>query len=224
MAFGGETIDNYGVIRPFPSMSMLVGLFANALGWRRVERARHQQLQDRLVFAARIDREPSEGTRITDFQTAQLGSADQSWTTSGEPEGRAGGAATYNSPHLRYRDYHPDMRVSVSVRLEAAEREPTLDCLAEALQSPERPLFIGRKSCLPSVPLFAEFSEGDSALAALLTVPVAEETATSCRLLWPNGEGADGVQASRTYLLTDQRNWVSGLHGGGRWVSEGVTP
>ena len=37
MAFGGETIDNYGVIRPFPAASMLTGLLANALGWRRVE-------------------------------------------------------------------------------------------------------------------------------------------------------------------------------------------
>ena len=47
MSFGGETIDNYGVIRWFPAASMLTGLFANALGWRRVDRARHQDLQDR---------------------------------------------------------------------------------------------------------------------------------------------------------------------------------
>ena len=37
MAFGGETIDNHGVTRRFPSASMLTGLFANALGWRRTE-------------------------------------------------------------------------------------------------------------------------------------------------------------------------------------------
>ena len=72
MAFGGETIDNYGVIRWFPSASMLTGLLANALGWRRIEREQHQRLQDRLVFAARIDREPATGVRLTDFQTAQL--------------------------------------------------------------------------------------------------------------------------------------------------------
>ena len=30
MAFGGETIDNLGVIRRFPSASMLTGLLANA--------------------------------------------------------------------------------------------------------------------------------------------------------------------------------------------------
>ena len=37
MAFGGETIDNIGVTRRFPSASMLTGLIANALGWRRID-------------------------------------------------------------------------------------------------------------------------------------------------------------------------------------------
>ena len=92
MAFGGETIDNYGVIRPFPAASMLTGLFANALGWRRVERERHQELQDRLVFAARIDREPhGGGLRIQDFQSAAINNTERSWTTRGRPEGSARG-------------------------------------------------------------------------------------------------------------------------------------
>ena len=39
MAFGGEAIDNLGVIRSFPAASMLTGMLANALGWRRVEGA-----------------------------------------------------------------------------------------------------------------------------------------------------------------------------------------
>ena len=120
MAFGGETIDNYGVIRDFPAASMLTGLLANALGWRRIERKRHQRLQDRLVFAARIDREPAGGVRLTDFQTAKLEKDDRGWTTRGVPEGRAGGANTYDAPHLRYRDYFADMRVTVALRLEPA--------------------------------------------------------------------------------------------------------
>ena len=33
VAFGGVTIDHIGVIRDFPALSMLTGLFANALGW-----------------------------------------------------------------------------------------------------------------------------------------------------------------------------------------------
>ena len=224
MAFGGETIDNYGVIRWFPSASMLTGLLANALGWRRVEREQHQRLQDRLVFAARIDREPTTSGRLTDFQTAQLSGKDQGWTTRGVPEGRAGGAATYDAPHLRYRDYFADMRVSVALRLEPEDELPTLDGLAVALQEPARPLFIGRKPCLPSDSLFGGFVQGDTALAALLAVPLVADAphVDTIRALWPDGEGRAEITPSRSYMLTDQRNWLSGLHGGGRLVCEGA--
>ncbi len=228
MAFGGETIDNYGVIRDFPAASMLTGLLANALGWQRIEGKRHQRLQDRLVFAARIDREPAGGVRLTDFQTAQLDKKDRGWTTRGLPEGRAGGANTYDSPHLRYRDYFADMRVTLALRLEPAADTPTLDDLARVLDEPKRPLFIGRKPCMPSSRLFRGFSdEGATALAVLMNIPIDESTRTPnelVRLIWPADEGVDDVMANRTYQLTDERNWVTGLHGGGRQVFEGSRP
>ena len=222
MAFGGETVDNYGVIRWFPAASMLTGLLANAFGWRRVEAERHQKLQDRLMFAARIDREPHVGVRLTDFQTAQLGAGDKGWTTRGAPEERAGGANTYNAPHLRYRDYFADMCVTVALRLEPDADDLTLDGLADALQEPARPLFIGRKPCLPSTSLFAGFNEGHTALGALVAWPLVDGTRNpeAVRTLWPDGEGVAGIDANRRYMLTDQRNWVSGLHGGGRAVCE----
>ena len=232
MAFGGETIDAYGVIRPFPAVSMLTGLLANALGWRRIERQRHQDLQDRIVFAARIDREPHGGLRMTDFQSAAINNTEQSWTTRGRPEGRGGG--TYQN-HLRYRDYHADMSVTVALRLDPADGDTTLDELADALEEPARPLFIGRKPCLPSRPLFGGFSEDETSLAALLSVPLPHPDAGTSRgnadrpvrLLWPDGEDAPDmtdVRLNRHSMLTDERNWVSGLHGGGRPVCEGTAP
>ena len=226
MAFGGETIDNYGVIRWFPAASMLTGLFGNALGWRRIERERHQSLQDRLVFASRIDREPAGGVRLRDFQTAQLNKDDGGWTTHGQPEGRAGGPNTYLAPHLRYRDYFADMRVTVAVRLRDEDESPTLDEVADALREPARPLFIGRKPCLPSAPFFADFIDAKTTLDALLNHPLGHEEARrdDIRLLWSAGEGSQDVKPNRDYMLTDERNWVSGLHGGGRRVFEGTCP
>lgn len=223
MSFGGETIDNYGVIRPFPATSMLTGLFANALGWRRIERERHQSLQDRLVFAARIDREPAGGVRLTDFQSAAINNSEQGWTTRGHPEGRAGG--TYQN-HLRYRDYFADMRVTIALRLHPESGTPTLDELATALQEPARPLFIGRKPCLPSAPLFAGFREGATALDALRAWPLADPGSdkSNIRTIWPQNEGVDDISSTHSYMLTDQRNWISGLHGGGRPVHEGRIP
>ena len=244
LAFGGETIDNYGVIRPFPAASMLTGLLANALGWRRVEQQKHQQLQDRLVFAARIDREPAGNVRLTDFQTAKLYEDDAGWTTRGRPEGREkspsykreGPAGRRSLTHLRHRDYYADMRVTVALRLEPAEEDPRLDNLAAALQEPARPLFLGRKPCLPSRPLFGGWVEGDTALAALLNVlvdrpqdaPVDNLLEKYLRVQWPEGEGVAAADIApnrpEPAMLTDQRNWISGLHGGGRYVHESRIP
>ena len=219
MSFGGETVDNLGVIRSFPAVSMLTGLLANALGWRRVERQRHQDLQNRLVFAARIDRESHGGLSMQDFQSAAINNTEQSWTTRGRPEGRAGG--TYQN-HLRYRDYHADMRVTIALRLESPSGDPALDALGEALLEPARPLFIGRKPCLPSLPLFGGYSDGSTTLEALLSVPLADERAgrPTIRVQWPEGEGADVVEPSQAQMITDERNWVSGLHGGGRPIRQ----
>ena len=223
MSFGGETVDNNGVIRPFPAVSMLTGLFANALGWRRIERERHQNLQDRIVFAARIDREPADGARMTDFQSAAINNSEKAWTTRGRLEERKGGS--YRN-HLRYRDYFADMQVTVALRLNPESDIPTLDDLAAALQEPERPLFIGRKPCLPSAPLFAGFQEAATTLEAIQEWHPAGENANqpNTRAIWPGNEGINGIRPARSYMLTDQRNWISGLHGGGRPVHEGRIP
>ena len=64
-------------------------------------------------------------------------------------------------------------------------------------------------------------------LAALLAVPLPDDADSRrpVRMQWPAREGGavpDGVSVSRHAMLTDERNWVSGLHGGGRPVVEGT--
>ena len=233
MAFGGEAVDHYGVTRRFPTASMITGLLANALGWRRTESDAHQQLQDRLVFAARIDREPASGWRMRDFQTAQLKFNDTGWTTRGTPEGRKGGRNTYRSPHIRYRDYLVDMVVTVVLGLEPPQDTPDLDRLAAALQQPARPLFIGRKPCLPSAPLFERFVEDRTPIDALLNLPLSDTRGSGqpqtvrrdVRLLWSADDHPQRIRSIRTYHVTDQRNWnSSSLHGGSRSVCEATVP
>jgi CRISPR system Cascade subunit CasD len=220
-AFGGVTIDQVGVTRDFPAASMLTGLIGNALGLVRTDSAAHQRLQDRLVFAARRDRESPAGA-LTDMQNAKLEKNERGWTTWGKPEGRAG--ATYDTPHRRRRDYHPDTLVTVAMTLAPADEKPDLDAIAAALARPARPLFLGRKGCLPAAPLFCgEIVTLPTAFDALVTVPPIEPDATDpMRALWPAGEGpADGPCVSRVIDLSDLRNWRSGLHGGTRKVVEG---
>lgn len=220
-SFGGEAIDAHGVIRDFPARSMLTGLLANALGWTRAMHAEHQALQDRLVFGAVWERKP-DLNRMTDYQTARLGKNDRAWTTRGVPAGRAGGPATYDGAHQRWRDYHADMRMSVVLRLEPSDAPPDLDELAAALDRPARPLFIGRKCCLPSARLFNGWIDAaEDARAALRAA--APPGAAALPAFWPESEGR--TDANRTTAVTDERNWLSGLHGGARRVCEGqLTP
>lgn len=217
IAFGGETIDNFGVIRDFPALSMVTGLMANALGWDRGDDTLHNHLQERMVMGARLD---ADGERLVDFQTAQLQANDKGWTTRGVAEERAGGAGTYAGPHLRYRRYHADMNVLVALRLQPAEESPTLDELAAALDKPARPLFVGRKNCLPTGRLMAGWVEADNILCALqLAQPALSHDA---RAQWPDGEGRLPAQQDRTLDVCDERNWTSGVHGGWRPVREGM--
>lgn len=227
MSFGAEAIDNYGVAQDFPALSMITGLLGNALGWRRGhDAALLQRLQGRLVMAARLDR---PGSRLTDFQTAQLAKDDKGWTTRNRPEGRGGGDDTYKSPHLRYRDHAADALCIVALRLEPAGEPPTLEELARALGRPARPLFIGRKPCLPSAPILAGRVEADDVLAALRDLPWQGEASATRRerrrpppqrapATWPEGEGdARGVAVA----VTDERNWRANVHGGARATRRG---
>ena len=213
MAFGGVAIDHVGPTRDYPSASALVGLFANALGWRREDRAAHQALQDRLLFGA-LSVMP-EGRNVplvvTDTQNAKLEKSDRGWTTSGKPEGRAG--ATYDSPHRRRRDYLADHETRVVLRL-VGDDAPNLDDLAAALDRPVRPLFIGRKPCLPAGRLIAGWVEAQTAHAALLALGL------SGRGLWP--EEGDTPPGAMLHDLADLRNWHSGLHAGTRLAAEGA--
>lgn len=206
MAFGGVTIDQVGPTRDVPAASALTGLFANALGWRREDGPAHQALQDRLIFAALIVR---QGRLLTDSQNAKLDGRDKGWTTWGRPEGRGGG--TYDSPHRRRRDHLADHDCRVVLRLAEGEG-PDLDRLAAALDRPARPLFIGRKPCLPSAPLFAGWVEAAAPSAALSALGLPG------RAFWPQEADEPGLD------LADLRNWVSGLHGGSRRVTEGQLP
>ena len=213
MSFGGVAVDQVGPTRRSPAASALTGLIGNALGLDWSDRAAHQDLQERLIFASALIR---EGHVLTDSQNAQLSKSDKGWTTRGTPEGRDG--ASYDAPHRRRRDYLADAELRVVLRL--TEGRPDLDMLAEALNRPARPLFIGRKPCLPSRPICGGFVTAPTAHAALLA-----SGAAGCAAEWPEGEGpAAGQGGHCAFALPDQRNWRTGVHGGSRAVCQGHLP
>lgn len=224
MSFGGVRVDERGVTAAFPGQSLVVGLLANAIGYDHREHEKLQRLQDRLRYAVRRDR---RGRLVTDFQTADLGQdfLRQAWTTRGEPEGRAGGSAKTGT-HIRYRDYWADAVYTVVVTLDPADEEPTVADCASALRSPERPLFIGRKPCLPSAPLLAGQGTATSLAEALKTVPKASRGQAEdghFAVWWPQeNEPEPAADQGRLVPVTDERDWQNQIHVGRRFVWETV--
>jgi CRISPR system Cascade subunit CasD len=211
MSFGREMVDARGPVADFPAASMLTGLLANALGWRREQREDHATLQHRLHFAVRLDR---GGQRFTDFQTAQLAKNDAGWTTRGRSEGREGDS--YSSPHIRLRDFAADACAAVALALAPPAEGPTADELAAALRHPARPLFLGRKPCLPSRPVLHGVDDYDNLLEALSAIPAADDAGAAPLAQLP--DDSPGRPGDELRSIIDERNWISGVHGGLRTV------
>jgi CRISPR system Cascade subunit CasD len=226
MAFGAVAVDAHGPVDDIPAPSLLTGLIANALGWNRTEAARLQRLQDRLRLATRRDR---EGERVPDYQTAELFENEKGWTTFGSPEGREKSPTYEPDPrtgrkhltHIRHRWYDADAAVTVALRLEPADEPPTLDEVAAALDRPARPLFLGRKPCLPSGRLVIGFADAENCAAALALAPPADGSAASPRCFWPAGEGPEMGARRR---LSGRRLWRVNVHAGEEVWWEGPAP
>ena len=215
MSFGGTAVDQHGVTEDLPTTSLLVGLLGNALGYTHREHGKLQRLQDGVSYAARRDR---LGVRLVDYQTVDLGQSfmvNTGWTTWGRREDRAG--AFSQGTHIRYRHYHADAVYTVAVSIDGDG--PDLDALEQALRSPARPLFIGRKGCLPSGPLLLGRTTAESLRDAVCHAPVSgrHEPGERLTIWYPSpATRADG----RLLAITDERDWRNQIHGGRRLVVE----
>ena len=227
VSFGGPIVDNHGVIQEHPPLSLLTGMLGNALGYEHCDASRLQQLQSRLRYAVRCD---CAGKRIVDFQTADLGQRfliDAGWTTGGHREDRAGGTAKEGT-HIRYRHYLADSIFTVAVTLVPPETDPTVEEVEQALSRPSRPLFIGRKCCIPSGPLLIRRTLADTLFSAIASEPRLAPTRAGLgneplQAWWPMEEETDAE--SRLVPVTDERDWANQIHTGRRLVHHGrVSP
>ncbi|MBK7760495.1 MAG: type I-E CRISPR-associated protein Cas5/CasD [Deltaproteobacteria bacterium] len=184
-----------------------------------------ERIQARLELGVRVDR---PGVVFSDFQTVALGQPHHDgtgWTTRGRVEAAGGGSS--DGTHIRYRDYYADACHTVALTLRDPEEEPTLDTIKRALRHPERPLFIGRKTCLPAAPLLlmdepAPEGELEAAdlLDALTRAPLAKGSASADTLtLWlPCADGAARRSPATTATGRIQ------IHTGRRTIRQGSSP
>jgi CRISPR system Cascade subunit CasD len=224
VAFGDVMIDSLGRIRDVPGQSAITGLLANALGFDRTETLALTRLQERLRFACRIE---TRGPRVTDMQTAQLGKMDRWWTTTGGASVRNGGASTYDSPHIRWRDYDTDCRMVAVCSLSSLDGDPDIEDIAKAVQRPARPIFLGRKPCLPTRPLFGGVFEATSLMDALRQIPwsgslVARSVPNELFVRLPADEPTRRPLPRVSH--SDHRDWRAGPHTGRYDAQQGYLP
>jgi CRISPR system Cascade subunit CasD len=214
MSFGGVVVDQINPVDRFPGRSMITGLVGNALGWDHADAVQLAELQERLRHAARWDALPE---RLMDYHTVDLGQpfmVDTGWTTRGRREDRGSGAAT-SGTHQRYRHYWANGCATVAIALMGdGTAAADLSAIESALRTPARPLFLGRKTCMPATPVLLGWREAEGLRAALAAEPLADigprrrpERVEAC---WPIDEG----EGAQTIELADLRDWRHNVHRG----------
>ena len=160
-SWGMVSVDRKRPTHRVPTPSALSGLIGNALGWDRAFDAdRLNSLMRHLTYGAAEILTPEP---LQDFQTAMLRES-AGWTTRGIAEERDGGSLD-QSVILR-KDYLANGLFLVAMRIEEGA-ETSLDEVSAAMMRPARPVFLGRKACVPTSPLHAGVLRAECLRAAL---------------------------------------------------------
>jgi CRISPR system Cascade subunit CasD len=130
-----------------PGHSLLVGLIAAALGIRREEEARLEDLSRSCQFAVRSD---APGLPLIDYHTVQTAKQRRGFA----PRTRRQLLAEADRvTAITYCDYRTGVRFTVSLRV--SNTSLTHEQIVAALRHPCFSLYLGRKSCPLALPLNA---------------------------------------------------------------------
>ena len=156
-SWGESSKWNHRASSRMPTKSGVIGMIACAMGLEREDNA-NVELNNAITMAVRADR---PGKLVTDFQTV---TGFPLLTIDGKP--RSNG-----NTFISRREYLQDACFTVILKVDAG----WADRIIEALQNPVWPIYLGRKSCIPSRPILVEnTTEYDSLRDALLHYPASE--------------------------------------------------
>lgn len=142
---------------PEPTKSGVVGLLACALGIN--EDSALHDLSRQLRMGVRCDQ---PGSRLVDYHTVVGG------VMSAEGKVKKNAATKEPETVVSWRSYLCDASFLVALQADP----PTIEQLTCAIQSPRWPIFLGRKSCPPSIPPFIRVGDFVALTEALEAVPI----------------------------------------------------
>lgn len=142
-----------------PTKSGIIGLIACALGYQKDAQIRPLSQKTRLGI--RVD---APGTHIVDYHTIGGGYGYPTLLTAqGKPKKSSG------RPHteISERAYLCDASFLAALQLRDVKDTALITAMAAAIQNPVWPIFLGRKACVPSRPVYAGMDQHSSLLEAL---------------------------------------------------------
>lgn len=225
-AWGEPAVGEVRHTNPIPGRSAILGLLAAALGIRREEEARLSELNGHYRIAVRQLR---ESQWLRDYHTVQVPRENRKLRyATRRDELRL--ASDELQTILSTREYRCDAYYLIAIELtEGAPHD--LDQLRQALQEPVFPLYLGRKSCPPGLPLAARCLQGELAQvlkdAESILYPLLqprEGWGMSC--FWEGKAEIVGMQLQQSIMRSDQplsrKRWqfANRLQHQGRLVEE----
>ena len=167
-AWGSNSKFNIRSTEREPTKSGVVGLLAAALGIQRSDDLKKLEPLNALRFGVRVER---EGKLLRDFHMVHE-------------------MTVKKDSHVTERFYLSDAVFTAA--LESENRE-FLEQLAYALKHPVYPLFLGRRSCPPTLPVVLGIRD-DELLSVLVNEPAVTENCKPTRIVYDSDEGGIPVR------------------------------
>ncbi|MGD9818927.1 MAG: type I-E CRISPR-associated protein Cas5/CasD [Desulfomonilaceae bacterium] len=148
-----------------PSRSAIIGMLAAALGIKRDHEDELLSLDRSISLAVEVE---SYGTLMVDYHTAQSPrSLSGNFFFSRKREIEAVREDTKAQATLSQREYFVDSVYRVFAWLNSNSDVQMLRVLLKALKQPRFPLYLGRKSCPPSLPLAPQILQAETLKKAI---------------------------------------------------------
>ena len=138
----------------YPSKSAIIGLLAAALGIKRSEPEKQQQMQQGYAFAMEVY---SQGTLLRDYHTTQVPDSVGKFTYRTRRDELIVGKDRLGTI-LSSREYRSDSFALVAVRA-LPDAQYNLVTIKKHLEEPKFHLYLGRKSCPLAAPMNPQISE-----------------------------------------------------------------
>jgi CRISPR system Cascade subunit CasD len=220
MSFGSVTVDSFSPTDDFPGLSMITGMFANALGYTHEDRLSTQEMQDNMHLGSSIIQ---EGRILIDMQNADIYLSDIAWTTKDFGPVKRGNKSSSGgkSTDRRERHYLSDTYAVCAVTFKKGYKGVDINQIKDALNYPKRPVFFGRKNCIPSVQIV---DANPFQLAKNSYDALQKRFGVGLRSQWSIDSGPiDGPAVYQITSARDIKNWSEDQHVGMRRVVEGDT-